>query len=90
VLVQSALLPIPKDDAHVAFAVGADPKPTLANNQLATAPATSMPGILRDGLTMLGASILLLQPRRERLDAISQVRCLEGRGGICTSLESRV
>ena len=31
VLVQSALLPIPKKDAQVAFAVGADPNPALAN-----------------------------------------------------------
>ena len=55
VLVQSALLPIPKNDAQVAFAVGADPNPALANNPLATAPATRAPAILRGEFTMLSA-----------------------------------
>jgi hypothetical protein len=57
VLEQSALLPIPKNDAHVAFAVGADPNSALANKPLAKAPATRAPVILRDELTMLGAFI---------------------------------
>ena len=55
VLVHSALLPIPKIDAQVAFAVGANPNPALANNPLATAPATRAPAILRGEFTMLSA-----------------------------------
>ena len=67
VLVQSALLPIPKNDAHVAFAVGADPNPALANNPLAGAGdegASDLAGGLHDG----GCAHLLLHPRRERFD----------------------
>ena len=55
VLVHSALLPIPKNDAQVAFAVGADPNPALANNPLAMAPATRAPVILRGEFTLLSA-----------------------------------
>ena len=51
VLVQSALMPIPKIDAQVAFAVGANPNPALANNPLVTAQATRAPAILRGEFT---------------------------------------
>jgi hypothetical protein len=57
VLVQSGLLPIPKTDAQVAFAVGANPNPALANNPLVTAPATRAPAILRGEFTLLSATI---------------------------------
>ena len=53
----SGLLPIPKIDAQVAFAVGANPNPALANNPLVTAPATRAPAILRGEFTMLSAII---------------------------------
>ena len=57
VLVQSGLPPRPKIDAQVAFAVGANPNPALANNPLAAAPATRAPAILRGEFTMLSAII---------------------------------
>ena len=47
----------PKIDPQVAFAVGAAPNPALANNPLATAPATREPAILRGEFTMLSAMI---------------------------------
>ena len=39
VLEQSGLLLIPKIDTQLALAGGADPKPALANNPVATAPS---------------------------------------------------
>src|SRR6478672_3086170 len=57
VLVHAAPPPMPKIDAQVAFAVGADPNPALTNNPLATAPATRAPVILRCEFTMLTAII---------------------------------
>jgi hypothetical protein len=50
-LVHSALLPIPKNDAQVAFAVGANP--VAANNPLVTVAATRAPVILRGEWTLL-------------------------------------
>ncbi|MUL49665.1 hypothetical protein FZI85_23795 [Mycobacterium sp. CBMA293] len=61
VLVQSALLPIPKNDAQVAFAVGADANPALPNTPPATAPATRALVILERDCSILSATILLLQ-----------------------------
>ena len=56
-LLHSAAPPIPKNDAQVAFAVGANPNPALATNALVTAPATRPPAILRGEFTMLRAII---------------------------------
>ena len=57
VLVQPVPLARPKIDTQVAFAVGADPNPALANIPLVTAPATRAPAILRGEFTMLSAMI---------------------------------
>jgi hypothetical protein len=43
VLEQSALFPIPKKDAQLAFAVGADPSAAPASTAPAVAPAASTP-----------------------------------------------
>ena len=55
VLVQSGLLPIPKTDAQVAFAVGAEPKPAPANNTACHGARDEGAGILRDEFTLLNA-----------------------------------
>jgi hypothetical protein len=65
VLVQSALLPMPKNDAHVAFAAGADPNPAFANNPLAGDEEASD---LAGGLHVGDCALLLLHPRRQRFD----------------------
>jgi hypothetical protein len=69
VLVHSALLPIPKNDAHVAFAAGADPNPALAKSPPANAPATSAPDIFRFVFTILGA--IMWYPNPEENDHVN-------------------
>src|SRR4051794_3237387 len=56
-LVQSTLFPMPKKDAHVAFAVGANPNAAVAHRPLVTAPATRAPASLRGEFAALGAII---------------------------------
>jgi len=62
VLEQSGLLPIPKIDTQLALADGVDPKPALANNPVATAPATNAPVTLRRESMVLVVVMILTHP----------------------------
>jgi len=66
VLEQSGLLLIPKIDTQLALAGGADPKPALANNPVATAPATNAPVTLRRESMVLVVVMILTHPERTK------------------------